>query len=242
MVTDSKEYLELLWRIQDENPPSLAVLAPAYEPFMEIDWSTRTIHVPEFISVRTDHRSETVFFKMGRYHDYVDLSQMCGIIQYINAAGESRVYPIPFYDLDTCSNENMILFPWVIEGEATKAAGTIQFSIRFFKLDLSGTKLIYNLSTLPAQSKVLEGINLKYDEVYHEIDLTPDTYEKGKYYILQRNKTYKLCTDEQFNESYTYYEKSILNGGPTDYLATFLEQMVAQATEAANHDLTWLVV
>ena len=141
MITDSKEYLGLLYKIQDENPPSVAVLAPAYEPFIEIDWATRTINAPEYISVKSDHRSETVFFKMGRYYDTVDLSRMCGIIQYINAAGEGRVYNIPFYDVDTCSDENMILFPWVIEGEATKAAGEIQFSIRFYELDTSGSYL-----------------------------------------------------------------------------------------------------
>ena len=57
MITDSKEYFGLLYKIQDENPPSVAVLAPAYEPFIEIDWGTRTIHTPEFISVKSDHRS-----------------------------------------------------------------------------------------------------------------------------------------------------------------------------------------
>lgn len=241
MITDSKEYLGLLYKIQDENPPSVAVLAPAYEPFIEIDWGTRTIHAPEYISVKSDHRSETVFFKMGRYYDMVDLSRMCGIIQYINAAGEGRVYKIPFYDVDTCSDENMILFPWVIEGEATKAAGEIQFSIRFYELDTSGNYLTYNLNTLPAKSKILEGINLKYDEVYHEIQLTALTYQKGKYYKLLKNNTYELCT-EDFDQNQTYYEKTVLNGDKTDYTATFLEEMVNYAHQVSNHDLTWLVV
>lgn len=241
MITDSKEYLGLLYKIQDENPPSLAVLAPAYEPFIEIDWSTRTINAPEFISVKSDHRSETVFFKMGRYYDCVDLSRMCGIIQYINAAGEGRVYTIPFYDVDTCSDENMILFPWVIEGEATKAAGKIQYSIRFFELDDSGTYLLYNLNTLPAESQVLEGINMKYDEVYKKVELTSQTYRKGVYYVLNRNGNYVLST-EDYDTNQTYYEMTTLNGDMTDFTATFLEQMVAQAQEAASHDLTWLVI
>lgn len=241
MITDSKEYYGLLYKIQDENPPSIAVLAPAYEPFIEIDWSTRTIHTPEFISVKSDHRSETVFFKMGRYYDCIDLSQTIGIIQYINALGEGRVYAIPFYDVDTCSDENMILFPWVIEGEATKAAGEIQFSIRFYKLDDSGTYLTYNLNTLPAKTKVLEGIDMQYDEVYHVVELTPSTYRKNKYYTLGTNNTYVLAT-EDFDANQIYYEKTTLNGDKTDYTATFLEQLVAQAEEILNHDLTWLVI
>lgn len=241
MITDSKEYLELLYRISENNAPSIAVLAPAYEPFIEVDWGTRTIHAPDYISIKSDHRSETVFFKMDRYYDMIDLSTMCGIIQYVNAAGEGRIYRIPFYDLDTCSDENKILFPWVIEGEATKAAGEVKFSLRFFKLDTSGSYLLYNLNSLPATAKVLEGINLVYDEIYTEIELTQQTYRKGKYYILLKNNTYELAT-EDYDSSQTYYEKTTLNGDVTDYTATFLEEMVATAAEAASHDLTWVVL
>jgi len=45
-----------------------------------------------------------------------------------------------------------------------------------------------------------------------------------------------------YDSSQTYYEKTTLNGDVTDYTATFLEEMVAAATEAANHDLTWVVL
>lgn len=241
MIVDSKEYLGLLWRIQDENPPSIAVLAPASEPFIEVDWSTRTINAPEFISVKSDHRSEVVYFKMPRFYDGYDLTNTIGIIQYINAKGEGRVYPIPFYDVDTCSDEDMILFPWEIEGEATKAAGTVQYSLRFYKLDTTKEHLQYNLNSLPAASKVLEGIQMKYDEVYNIIELTEETYKKGVYYTLSKNKTYQLCYDD-FNANEVYYEKTTLNMNATDYTATFLEQVVEYAREAASHDLTWLVI
>jgi hypothetical protein len=78
MITDSKEYLELLYRISENNAPSIAVLAPAYEPFIEVDWGTRTIHAPDYISIKSDHRSETVFFKMDRYYDMIDLAAKFG--------------------------------------------------------------------------------------------------------------------------------------------------------------------
>lgn len=243
MITDSKEYFRLLYRIQDENPPTVALLAPRYEPIIDIDLDTRTISTPEFLSINTDHRSETVYFKCARYYNEVDLSQMCGIIQYVNAAGEGRVYPIPFYDLDTCSNEErpMMLFPWCIEGEATKQAGDVKFSIRFYKLDTTGSYLMYNLNTLPATAKVLEGMDFEYDEIYTEVNLTYSSYYKGKYYILLKNGNYELCNDD-FDAKQTYYEKTVLDNKVTDWGATFLEQMVAQATEIANHDLTWLVL
>ena len=111
-------------------------MAPKYEPIIDVDLDTRTISTPEFLSVNSDHRSETVYFKCARYYNDIDLSQMCGIIQYINAAGEGRVYPIPFYDLDTCSSEErpMMLFPWCIEGEATKKAGDVLSKVANNKL------------------------------------------------------------------------------------------------------------
>ena len=241
MITDSKEYFDILYRIQDENPPVIATLVPSYEPFMEIDLDTRTISVPEFMSINKDHRSETVYFKCARYYNDVDLSQMCGIIQYINAAGEGRIYKIPFYDLDTCSADNSMLFPWCIEGEATKKAGDVQFSVRFFKLNATGTHLIYNLNTLPAVSKVKEGMNFEYEDIYSEIQLTVDTFESGKYYTLAQNGNYELYEGE-FDPSLTYYEKTNLDGEITDWAASFMEQMIAEAHEAANHDLTWLVI
>ncbi len=125
MRTDSQEFLDLLYQIQDNNMPSLAVLAPGYEPFYEIDLNTRTISSPDILSIKTDHKAETVYFKVARYYDGIDLSNLCCIIQYINAAGEGRIYIVPYYDLDTCSGDDMILFPWVIDGEATKAAGEV---------------------------------------------------------------------------------------------------------------------
>lgn len=242
MITDSKEYFDILYRIQDENPPVIALLAPTYEPFMEIDLNTRKIAVPEILSVRTDHRSETVYFKCPRYFNEIDLSQMCGVIQYINAAGEGRIYPIPFYDLDTCSDENLMLFPWCIEGEATKKAGNVQFSVRFYKLDTSGSYLLYNLNTLPATSKVEQGMEFKYDDVYNKIVLTSQDYKKGVYYTLNpKNGTYDLCTDD-FDASQTYYEKTTLNGDMTDWAAGFMDQLIAESAKMAEHELTWVVI
>jgi len=82
---------------------------------------------------------------------------------------------------------------------------------------------------------------MKYDEVYNIIELTEETYKKGVYYTLSKNKTYQLCYDD-FNANEVYYEKTTLNMNATDYTATFLEQVVEYAREAASHDLTWLVI
>ena len=99
MITTPKEYYDLLYRIQDENKPSLAVLLPNDEKIYEIDMNSRKIEAPKYLSVELDHRAETIYFKVGRYYDNIDLANMTCVVQYINAKGEGRVYPVPFYDV-----------------------------------------------------------------------------------------------------------------------------------------------
>lgn len=166
MTTDSKEYLDLLYEIQDDNKPSLAVLLPGTEKIYTVDLAARQIEAPEYLSVQSDHRSEVIYFRCPRYFDTIDLSKLVCIIQYVNALGEGRVYAVPFYDVDTYSDTNEMLFPWAIEGEATKAAGDVMYSIRFYLLDSITTDktLLYNLSTTAATSKVLYGIDVDVEE------------------------------------------------------------------------------
>ena len=163
MITTPKEYYDLLYRIQDENKPSLAVLLPNNEKIYEIDMNSRKIEAPKYLSVELDHRAETIYFKVGRYYDNIDLANMTCVVQYINAKGEGRVYPVPFYDVETYADENMMLFPWCIDGEATKASGNVTYSIRFYDIDESATYMRYNMSTLPSKSEVLHGISSKTD-------------------------------------------------------------------------------
>jgi hypothetical protein len=139
---------------------------------------TRKIEAPEFLSVETDHRSEVIYFRTGRYFDSIDLTNTIAIVQYVNAAGEGRVYAVPYYDVDTLSDTNEILFPWEIDGEATKVAGDVQYSIRFFVLDSNKVdkKLIYNLSTLASTSKVLHGIKINPEELEANEDTSGKNY------------------------------------------------------------------
>ena len=191
MITTPKEYYDLLYRIQDENKPSLAVLLPSDEKIYEIDMNSRKIEAPKYLSVELDHRAETIYFKVGRYYDNIDLANMTCVVQYINAKGEGRVYPVPFYDVETYADENMMLFPWCIDGEATKASGNVTYSVRFYDIDESATYMRYNMSTLPSKSEVLHGISSKTD-----IDESNDYLLSFKDQILAQLKKvseYDLC-------------------------------------------------
>lgn len=193
MITSLQEYYNLLYLIQDENPPELAVLLPGNEEPLRIDLDTRKINAPEYLSVTTDHRAETVFFSVNRYFDNVDLSTMSCIIQFINAAGESGIYVVPFYDISR-GDDNMLI-PWVIEGAVTAKAGSVVYSVQFFRVSESSSKYSYNLNTLAATSKVLEGN--KFDKI-----AAANAIEKGM------GKTLEELRDDQ-KIDFTYVNSNL---------------------------------
>lgn len=193
MKTASQEYYNLLHQIQDENAPSIAVLLPGSENIYDIDLNARTIESPEFLSVSRDHRAETIYFKCPRYFDNIDLTNLVCVVEYINANGDGRVYAVPYYDVDSFSlideeegiYEPMIIFPWCIDGEATKVGGEVTYAIRFYQLNDTGTKMIYNLNTLTSKSKVLYGIeinNADFEESENESNYLATCLEQVMHY------------------------------------------------------------
>lgn len=161
-ITSEQEYLAQLHQIQNLNPPSVALL-PKAEQVYDIDLVTRTIKAPEFLSVAHDHKSETVYFRVDRFFDYMDLSNTVCVIQYISPDNEPHIYAVPFYDISTEKDSNKMLLPWCIDGAATKKAGVIKYSVRFYLVEgeKETAKLIYNLNTIPTSSKVLYGMNVQ---------------------------------------------------------------------------------
>jgi hypothetical protein len=73
---------------------------PAGEIVYDIDLNSREINSPKFLSVKKDHKSETVYFRVDRFFDYVDLSTTVCLVQYITPkTKKSRIYVVPFYDI-----------------------------------------------------------------------------------------------------------------------------------------------
>lgn len=160
--TDEITTAAQLYEIQAKNAPSNVFLPYAHNIY-DVDLNTRTIHGPEVLSVRRDHKSEVIYFKIDRYFDYMDLANTTCIIQYIVPGDTERVphfYVVPFFDTRTYGNENKMIFPWSVGGSATMANGEIEYAIRFFKVtgEREHAVLAYNLNTLPAKSKVLQSI------------------------------------------------------------------------------------
>ena len=156
MITGSEEYLRFLKNIQDGyNPPDIRIRIPQDEPVYSVDLNTRKIDTPAFLSVEADHSAEIIFFSIDRYYQSMDLSQMVGMIQFRDAKNNEYYYIIPYYD--TASVDQKIIFPWNIQSPVTKYSGTISFSIKFFKVEPTSGKLLYEINTLVAKSRVLVG-------------------------------------------------------------------------------------
>lgn len=158
MVTESQEYAEKLWQVQNNSPTTKAVLLPGDETIYEVDLDTRTIAVPKFLSVAKDHQAETIYFQFDRFYDRIDLTTKCCVIQYTNAAGDSYIYPVPYYDIETLSGQGKVIIPWCIQGAATEKAGTVKFAISFYSVDINH-RINYCLNTLVASGEILNGQN-----------------------------------------------------------------------------------
>ena len=150
------------------NVPILSIILPSEEKTFNVNLNKREIEVPTFLSVAKDHRAETIYFLVDRYYEYKDLSRTSCMIEYINAAGEGGFYPVPFYDIssypayidkDNNVRSAQMLIPWLIEGDVTKVAGTVQFAIRFYELDEANERFVFNLRTKVANAEVLEGVD-----------------------------------------------------------------------------------
>lgn len=186
MITNSNDYEELLWQLQSNAPTKKAILLPTNEQIYDIDLNTKKVSVPRYLSVKNDHQAETIYFKFDRYYENVDLTNTSCIIKYTNAEKNSFIYPVPFYDLENALSENKIIIPWCIQGQATKKAGTIRFSISFFKVNAEH-KLSYALNTLVAESEILQGQNEEiYDFSQNDISLDDSLLE-----LIQELKTAK---------------------------------------------------
>jgi hypothetical protein len=215
-ITTQYEYFANLDILQNVNQPSYALL-PAAEKIYDIDVDERLINNRNITLVEKDHKSKTLYFSIDRYVDYMDLAQTKCIIQYntTDEAGKvrTRFYPVPFYDVYTKVEEGKIIFPWNLDYNVTKTAGSVPFNIRFFKVGTRITEdnnaeliLTYNLNIQPSWVKVekslYESMIDKDDETYlqpGDVDILMDYVDK-KMQTLSR-KIYWTVLSDEFTDS-----------------------------------------
>lgn len=176
MITTPEEYKSFLYQLQNPNRQTQAIILPNNEPLYEIDLNTRNVMAPSFLSMEYDHNAETIYFIVDRYYDNVDLSTLSCVVQYENASPDPRkrgyIYSVPYFDISgPFVPEGKMIFPWAIQGPATAYAGTVTFSVKFYRIreiltgdsngdEWSRKEYDYLLNTIPKQSQVLHGLDI----------------------------------------------------------------------------------
>lgn len=160
MAVLAQGYWEQLKHIQNNQGKEVTKI-PSTEPFIEINLDSREVKLPlelqDFLSIEKDHRAETIFFRVDRYFDDVDLTTTTIVVEYVNAIGQSRIYPVILQDWT--SQPGKILFGWCLGKQATRYAGTIKFAVHFYSVDQEKHMFTYSLNTLPAEGTILYGIS-----------------------------------------------------------------------------------
>jgi hypothetical protein len=177
-------YEDLLFDVQTNHAPQVVELFPSKKDIFNVDLDTRTINVPQFLSVRYDHNAEVIYFKCGRFYDNMDLTNTICVIEYINADKKPGIYKVPFYDISKYDiNEEdsevitpTILIPWSVGGLATATAGKITFNLHFYILEADGKTFSYSMRTKPAEGTILHGIDYT-DEDLKDFNLDPTVAE-----------------------------------------------------------------
>ena len=239
MITDSKEYISFLKEIQDSGTTTYSAL-PSTEPRFLINANKRKITIPSefsFLAVRYDHQAETVYFEIDRYFDDVDLSQHTCIVQFVNKDEHGNVseghYRIPIMDVTTVDGK--IIFGWKIENPATKYAGDIEFSIRFYSITGEGdeARFLYNLNTVPSKSKILDTLQIHGAEFSH-----PSEFEiwvaKITEIVKNIEQAEKHLTDK-IEETEQYLENTV---NETKSEVTALLELTKQQVELAKQQAT----
>ena len=178
-------YEDLLFDIQKNNPPQVVELLPSDDDIFEVDLNTRTINVPQFLSVRYDHNAEVIYFKCARYYDNMDLARTVCVIEYMNANNKAGIYRVPFYDISKYDiNEEdaevitpVMYVPWSVGGLATATAGKVTFNLHFYQIAEDKKTFLYSMRTKPAEGKVLHGMDLT-DEELKDFNLEPTVVEQ----------------------------------------------------------------
>lgn len=144
---------------------------PLDEPMLEINANTRKINIDSTdfkangISVQGDHLAETVFFKIDRYFDFMDLMNTEIYINWKigSESGRDKCFIKSDSIIPGC-----IVFGWSISNHITGKSGSLSFAVELEIMHDDGQK--YSLNTLAATAAIKDGLVLIDPELYDMSD------------------------------------------------------------------------
>lgn len=183
----------------ETHAPNKFYRLPLDEEPMRVDLDSRMISVPTAfanngIGVAGDANAELIFFKVDRWYDNTDLYDLVAPsavdpkirsgawVQWRhttnNVSGNSKVI---FCD----ATEDTMWLGWLITEKMTQAAGTLEFSLRFFRIETNDQdvdEITYSLSTQKTSCTVKQTLNLSVeDPALAAEDMTDLVYKRPLY-------------------------------------------------------------
>ena len=154
--------------------PIKFLMLPLDEPAFEVDANSRTITVPtDFkkfgVSVQGDAMAETLFFRMDRFFDYMDLLETNAYIQWELPDGTQGADVIPYIDYESEHAIGKMILVWPLTKRVTEQYGTLTFSLRFFKKDANGN-VSYSWNSLPCAINIKQALKSEWDYAETEIE------------------------------------------------------------------------
>lgn len=157
LVNDKAEsvdyYLDILFL--NDCPGDMEYPLAGQIPAVVIDDRNIIMPMLDNIAVAQDSRSKLITFKIGRYVDYVDLSEKTICIKFLLPDGKSGDRSF------VCNKETSdthIKFSWLLDSRATSQVGKVTFAIEF--IGYNEKNEFYCWNTLPSYFSVKEGLHV----------------------------------------------------------------------------------
>lgn len=150
-----------------------------------IDPLLRTISTttPELVLAQGDHNSERYTFEIPRTIEGHDMS-LCNRIEvhYDNISKDKKETSEGFYVVvDAATTDDILIFSWIISGNATRLAGTMKFWVTFRCVNDNGD-IVYSWGTDVFKSVKVIANNCNTRQV---IETFPDVLEQWKQDVIE---------------------------------------------------------
>lgn len=218
--------------------PIKYLMLPLDEPCVEVDANTRNITIPkEFknrvVSVQGDVIAETLFLRIDRYFDSMDLLETEAYIQWETKDGQNQgASKIPYIDYESEHAKGKLILVWPLTGAITEKDGDVNFSLRFLKR--KGDQIVYSWNSAIATIAIQKA--LKADFPYTEFD-------DGSLLFKQAIENSKHTSEKEDPDSPEFFEYILLDA-PEKNAVTHLKadntlSMYGQATINDQGRLTY---
>lgn len=162
MIINSQDLIVQLERLKNKE---IVHIQPPLEPYVYINSQARMIDennvLTKFVTVKNDHNAETIYFRMNRIFNGVDLYTKECVIKYIGIKGLTFCNIIKINE--SYVEKDTIEFAWKLTNEITYQERKVPFQVMFYSTaeNKSGEKKFdYIFNTSVSSLNISHGIDV----------------------------------------------------------------------------------